>query len=658
MKFPKMEAGLYPSEREAFRVKPIPKPSVFANSLTLVPRGYDTPCALRLRPYQVEPVDAITKWRRVIFCGATRTFKSGITDVCAFWAMKYLKLNGVICYAETNTASLVFKTRIRPMIEQNPVLRELWDGTADNLTIENMLLLGSFWRIASAQNINDLATFGAGFIVGSEVSKWEKMLYDPVDTLYGRQKGYPRHLRYSIIESSPNKTGDYHYNEMYKEGVLILRPYVPCPVCGEYQELRDYIAGRDGVPNEFCIKLRDPSFPLSAQFIRNMKEKAVKYECKFCKNEIHDIDRIKISKRIRYVAPEIYEGERFHQKPEKILKDGTIIGEENRSRYETVCFQWSRLVDDTEFPFYECLARFVESKDRPEKKKTYDNEDMARHTLAIAQKRIDLGGFDLKKRKYFSRGQLCMVPEGVLVTTIGIDSMDDYFYYVISGWGENMTSWVLRFGKILCPVDASRPREKTLQILKEGIYSFPLVNYNGSGVFPIKCGLIDRGGHRAKDVDFIVENINFLEAYVGDNKLNIKNPVLVRSKGGEFYLGQAEALSYEIGRMMESNHWFIPQDVSPEFIKQANSQYFINRTLKDGSVESEWVHSETDHYRDCLNLAYGAALLIQLDSVLFDPGVIEKLQDRLKLNSEKNGKQALINTGDRIKSGRPGDVFH
>ncbi|MDD5363410.1 MAG: phage terminase large subunit family protein [Ignavibacteria bacterium] len=663
--FPKIDHDavhpLYASEREAFLIKPIPKPSEFSKNLTLVPKGYDTPCELILRPYQIEPVDAITRWRRVIFSGATRTFKSGITDVCAFWAMKYLKINGIITYAETETAKLVFKTRILPMIKSNPALRELWDGNEDNLTIDNILLMGSFWRIASAQNINDLATFGAGFIIGSEVSKWEKMIYDPIDTLYGRQKGCPQHLRFSIIESSPNKTGDCHYNEIYKDGVLILRPAVPCPTCGEYQILSDYIPGRDGSPNEFCIKLRDPNFPLSAQFIRNMKEAAVKYECRFCKNEIRESDRIKISRRIKYIAPEIYEGEKFHQKAEKILKDGTIIDEEKRDKFETVCFQWSRLVDEANFPFYECLARFAESKNIPQKKKTYDNEDMARHTVLKAA-RLEVNSFESKKRKYFSRGALCQVPDEVLVCTCGVDSMDDYFYYVIPGWGENMSSWVLRYGKIFCPIDKNRPLEKTLEIFKNGLYESALANKTGSRIYPIKQGFIDRGGHRAADVDYITDNLGFMDSYVGLTKIDPKKSPLYKSmtkddngEPNKFYLGQTPYLSYEVGKMMDGKLWFLPMDVSDDFIKQANAQYFKNKTLSDGRIESEWIHDEVDHYRDCLNLAYAAALLLELDSALFDPAIVARLKERISSNPSVKKEQKNNNIRNSIdnRSQRP-----
>jgi hypothetical protein len=666
-KFPKINHGdvqpLYASEREAFLIKPIPKPSEFSKQIALVPKGYDTPCQLVLRPYQIEPVDAITRWRRVIFSGATRTFKSGITDICAFWAMKYLKINGIITYAETGTAELVFKTRILPMIKTNAVLRELWDGNADNLTIDNILLMGSFWRIASAQNINDLATFGAGFIIGSEVSKWEKMIYDPVDTLYGRQKGYPQHLRYSIIESSPNKTGDCHYNEMYKEGVLILHPYVPCPTCGEYQELRDYIPGRDGLPNEFCIKLRDPTIPLSAPAIRNLKESAVKYECHFCKNEIRDSDRIKISRRIKWVAPEINEengGAGFHQKAEKIFKDGTIPDDDKRNKFDTVCFQWSRLVDDEKFPFYECLARFAESRNNPQKKKVYDNEDMARHTV-LKSARLEVNSFETKKRKYFSRGPFCQVPDEVLICTIGIDSMDDYFYYVIQGWGENMASWVLRYGKILCPIDKNRPFEKTLEILKNGIYEYALVNKSGERIYPIKQGFIDRGGHRRADVDYIADNLQFLNAYVGSPKLDPKRHILERSKtkneNGEdnrYYNGQTASLSYEVGKMMDGPLWFVPADISSEFIKQVTAQYFVNKTLHDGTIEAEWAHDATDHYRDCMNLSYAAALLLELDSALFDPDIVARLKENV-LRS-KNVKK-VENASENRHSGRVNSQF-
>ena len=121
------------------------------------------------------------------------------------------------------------------------VLRELWDGKADNLTQEKIiekLLLAT----ASAQGVNDRASFGAGFVYGSEVAKWEETPDNPVLEMYGRQDAYPIDLRYSIIESSPRfsgnenfETGDYLYRECFKPGTIIVEPHYPCPVCGVYQ---------------------------------------------------------------------------------------------------------------------------------------------------------------------------------------------------------------------------------------------------------------------------------------------------------------------------------------------------------------------------------------------------------------------------------------
>jgi len=653
---------LLPGERDAFRVRPRPLPSewVEGGALTLVSGGYATPGRLRLKPEQVEPVDAIAHYRRVLFCGATQTFKSGLTDVCAFWAMKFLGINGVISYAETDTARLVFKTRIREMIEKNSELRELWDGNDDNLTINNILLRGSFWRIASAQNINDLATFGAGFVIGSEVAKWERMSFNPVATLYGRQDAYPQELRKSIMESSPFEVGDYLYQEMYKDGVLILSPGYPCPVCGEYQILTDYTQNPDGSVKETHLKLRasednsDPSGKNShsANRIRNEKEEAVFYECEHCHQEIRERDRVAMASKVKYMAPEIVEGD-FVQHAEKVLKDGAIVDIEKRRKFNTVCFHWNRLVD-LNFPFYECLARFFESVHNPEKKKVYDNETMARFTRKKTG-RVEIGDMEKKKRPYYSSGQLATVPDGVLIVTAGIDAQDKSFYYVIQGWGEGMASWILRFGNIDCPIAAETipARTEMFDKFSKGFLADQLTGSTGRA-HSIRLGFIDRGGHRPGDVDFITSKVSFLQAYIGLTRVDPKKDLIYKSDNGQFFLGQSEALSEYVGMLMDTDMWYHPNDVTDEFIKQITGQYHIKKKTIDGNTRSIWVKDSNDHYRSCLNMSYAAAKLLNLDTALFNDRVIETLH---KKNEEAAAVAKQQRETEKKNAVRPGNYF-
>jgi phage terminase large subunit GpA-like protein len=109
--FPRISNKYKFSEREseAFRIHPRPLPSDWANeNLTLCTGGYDIPGKLTLKPYQIEPVDSIMDWHRIIFQGPTRTFKSGMADIMMFYGMGVLGVNGIVAYAEENTVSLIF----------------------------------------------------------------------------------------------------------------------------------------------------------------------------------------------------------------------------------------------------------------------------------------------------------------------------------------------------------------------------------------------------------------------------------------------------------------------------------------------------------------------------------------------------------------------
>jgi hypothetical protein len=539
-----------------------------------------------------------------------------------FWSMVYHGINGMVAYSETETVRTIFKTRIRPMIEGNQCLRELWDGNPDNLTITNILLSNCFWRIASAQDKNDLASTGAGFVIGSEVAKWEKMSYNPVSMLYGRQDAYPLDLRFSVIESSAYDEDDYLYQEMYKYGVLILSPAYPCPHCGEYQHLVDsQIKLREHITDDntkLNVSLKE------AAKIREQGDAAVFYECINCKHEITEPERVRMDRLVKYAAPEIKKENGFEQRAEKILKDGSIIGVENRKKYKTWCFHWHRLVD-LSFTFAECLSRFFESVHTVDKKKVYDNETMSRFSQK-KKGRTEINSLENKKGNYFSKGNLANVPDGVLVVTAGIDVMDDYFYYVIQGWGETMESWILRCGAIHC--NKINGPGAVFDEFKRTFLGIELKGNDGK-YYNIKLAMIDRGGHRAEDVDFIVKNTTYIKAYIGLRNPDPKKPVIYKSDNGNYYLGQSHVLSEEVGLIIETEIFHLPQDIDNDFIKQATAQYFKKKLDANGNIKTIFIKEEHDHARSCLNMSLAAAKLLELDRLLYQEKVCLQLKNQI-----------------------------
>ena len=236
---PLHEYRLTDIERSCFYIKEPPGICSWIEKNIQLKRGYTNTGYVKLHPWQREPLENFANEYQTYLCGPVQSGKSFIADCAMYYAMAVLGLEGMVIYNNHKTAARVFKRRIRPMILGNPALRRLWSGVEDDLAIDNIQLLNSFWGIGSSQNRNDIASFPAGMVVWSEVSKSEAEGWDVYTEIVGRQNGYKPDRRRIICESSPNEKGDPFYNLIYSPGVAILRPFVPCPICGEYQEMMD-----------------------------------------------------------------------------------------------------------------------------------------------------------------------------------------------------------------------------------------------------------------------------------------------------------------------------------------------------------------------------------------------------------------------------------
>jgi phage terminase large subunit GpA-like protein len=631
-KRPRHEYPGMPGEYEAGLPETPPLPSVFANeSLWLVPGGYGIPGKLKLKPYQIFPTDLIYEWygsRRVIFKGPTRTAKSLMAECCIFWAMRWLAVNGIVAYAEKDTVSYVFRTKFSPMIRglygHNKELRNLWDGKEDNLTQDKLILKNCFWRTASAQDINDLASFGAGFVYGSEIAKWQEMADNPVLKLYGRQDDYPMELRYSIIESSPREINDYLYRECFKPGTIIVEPHYPCPVCGEYQTLRDsqIKLRQDGV--------EDPT--RQAARLRDEKDRAVFYQCIHCEQEITEAGREAMDARVVYAAPaqvDITAKKRHEQAGEKIDRSGNVMGP-RRTRYDQICVTWNRGVD-LNFTFHEWLARFFESCHTPDKYLLYENETNARHFETKTDRLTEIGVLESKRGNYWMAADAKhdnFIPDEILDVTAALDSQKEHFYYVIMGWGAHRAAWVLRYGMIYCPITDphySDPRVIFETVTAGLIADNPLVKKSGA-TMSIRGALIDRGGIRpTESIDFLVRNIPGLVAYIGATRDNPTRELIYKSTEGPWYMGKTERLSERVSQLLETDMFFLPMDCGVDFMKQALAQYHETITDTHGNEKTVWHHGGEDHYRDCLNYNYAVGELLKHDLILRNSVYVEKL---------------------------------
>lgn len=594
------------SQRDAVQVKPYPRVDEWcAENLHFVRPGYASDGPFKLRNWQVDPANAFLLYPRTLLVGSPQTGKSTIADAMLFYAIKVFRTNGMIAYSENETVETVFKDRIRAMIEHNPTLRVEWNGDEDCMTVKRVKLQSCMWRIASAFNRNTLATFPAGVTIGSEVGKWQKVKFDPVTLLEGRQGSYGYGMKRTVLETSAFDVDDYMYRELYREGTLILHPMYPCVHCGQYIELVDS-----------QIKLVNPDYRYAD--VMQYKFDSCYYECPKCKGQIDERDRLKMTQGMIWAAPAI-DQEGFKQDAE-VIYNGVVQGLDahgKRPGVETIAFKWPRLID-TGFKFWENLGKFFKAKNDPIALKSYEAEICSRYKSKNGSGALDIVSLESKK-SYYLKSQ---VPSEVLVITAAFDTQDNGWFYVYVGWGRSGVWFVLKHGFIPCHINEQLGLEATYSRFTTALEQDPL-HWDTGEPATFKFGFMDRGGHRTGDVDYICGRYPGLKAAHGANTVDERKPLITESTG--WYMVQTELLSSLIDTRLESDAFYIPSDSSLDFMLQVVRQYRVKKISPDGTVGSRWVHGGDDHYRDCLNLNEAAGKKLGLNAILTSAAACETL---------------------------------
>jgi phage terminase large subunit GpA-like protein len=604
----KLEYPIPKAVSDAFRFKVVMLPSEWAVKKFSLGKGYGESGAISFegRKWQIGIVDAYAKYKNVMVCGPVQVGKSiAGADIPWAWWNDNVGGHSLIVYADKDTVKDVFEERIKPSVKEN--LRHLWSGNEDDLRQEKMILNNGITRCASANVENDIATFSSDFIILDEYAKYRGS-FDAAGAARGRQKSYkgmPGYHAIMGIVSSPKRKGDPFYNEIYKGGVLILRFKMPCPRCHYYHELID--ANIKEIPSFDGSFDHDP--------VRIRLDKAAIYECPRCHQPILNDERYGMIDRGVWATDE-----------EEIAQDGHIKNPiALRNRTDSVCYWFNRLVSTPDkYLWSDCLSAFFSSRNNPKAWAIYQNEDAARFldpsTLQLSQSVLMN-----KCRDYYQYGDRARIPDAVIILLVGVDSQDDGFYYVIRGFGCNMSSYLIRHGFIECSMNASRfknPNE-VLGALKVGLLK-PAYMRNDNTEMGIVFGFMDEGGHRRGDVHYICKHFPALRPYKGASS-STSDPIR-RSKTDIHFMGNTRHWSDLVQNYMESDEWFLPKDIGKDYLEQVVGQYNEKKIDIKGNETYEWISGGSDHYRDCENMILAAAHVMNLP---------EKLNDKDKADAVK-----------------------
>jgi len=604
--------------KELFRIKDFILPSDWINKHFRLSTAYAIQGRVTLFPWQIVPANAIVYFNTAVFIAPVQTGKSMLGEGISAYMIDNNPVNMMFIYAKKDTVEDVFDERLKPMIKDVPAIRKYWSGFEDDLTRKKLKLFNCIIRIASAGLKTEIATHNAGFVYGSELAKWPKKAFSQTKAIEGRKQAsrmLGRETR-TLYETSPEHDQDPAYVECHKQGTVWFWPHYQCPHCDHWQLFIDHQIKEK--PD------KKGKFDHNPERIR--RDRAAWYECENCKMEITENERIKMSLNVRWLT-----------KDKKIPFEKII---ELKNKPERAVLQWNRFVDTT-WTFAEGLASFFDALNSPNPNdlKTYRNEDMA-EWVKLSTKRFEDSYLRSKCGKYTQFGADAYIPDGVSVLLVGIDTQDTGFYYVVRGYGKNLESWLVRSDFIHCDMKDSQFSNPAIvfQTFMEELNRFPYQKKNGT-VMPILAGLIDRGGHRSGDVDYIVDHSPSIGAYIGSTQK--LSPLIEQKKSGHYH-GNTENLSRIVIKQMESKIWHLPKDIQPEYCSQVLNQYDEEIIDTRGNKKKKWTCKDPDHFRDCENYLAGLVIALDLQSQLFDEMNVANIEKEITESAKENSGEDKV----------------
>ena len=252
-----------------------------------MPQGTETagmPFSLSAFPHCAGPIDAFDDptVRRIVLQWGTRL---GKTTTCLALMGKVAATNPrnmMFASSTKDSASRVIGSRLYPILRSTEGVRDLLPPEARQSRLHVMLGACQIF-VGWSGSDTSLADVGAYFGVANEIDKWSSNVSDEADPLrlfVNRCKGFPDHKM--IFESTPTIKGRSRIEKAMQESRQHRRQ-VPCPHCGEFQELRK---GTEDTPGGFRWE-RDSRGTSDATLAYD----TAWYECQHCRGRIDNHHR-------------------------------------------------------------------------------------------------------------------------------------------------------------------------------------------------------------------------------------------------------------------------------------------------------------------------------------------------------------------------------
>lgn len=454
------------------------------------------------------------------------------------------------------------KDRLAPMIRDTPALTgKIKDAKSRDSgnTLLHKTFPGGHVTIAGANSPSGLASRPIRIVLCDEVDRYPSSAGTEGDPIaLARKRATTFWNRKLLMGSTPTVEGESRIELAFNASDKRYF-HVACPHCEEEQRLQwDNVKWPEGEPRKAY------------------------YACPHCGGVIEDRHKLQMLRSGKWVASAESDG---------------VAGFHINELYSP----W--------VSFGDTAAAFLDAKRTPETLQTWVNTALGE----VWAERGDAPTFDrvLQLRSDYKSREL---PEGVLVITAGCDVQKDRIYYVVRGWGYEVSSWLLEFGVVYGPTDQPEVWQRLADVLA--------TEYGGMS---IKQTFVD-SGFRPDAVYAFCRAYPHLHVAPSKGQETQAAPVRmsrvdVTHKGKVIRNGQ-NLWHVDAGYFKGIIHsridwpqdqpgaWHLPADISDDYAKQVIAESKI--TLPNG--KNIWKrHDRENHALDCDVYAAAAARMLGIE---------------------------------------------
>ena len=514
-------------------------------------------------PYLQKVMDCFndTAVHDITFCAGSQLGKTAAEQNMIGYAITQDPGPMMIVYPTEKLAKFTSEKRLQPMFTLTPSINDkfrLRESKDLELTFDGMYI-----ALVGANSPSDLSSRPVRYIFFDEIDKfpaWSGSEASPLELAEERTKTFYNAKKVKV--STPTLESGYIWQGWLNADVQY-RYYVPCPHCGEMQQL----------------EFKQIKWPEEADI--NLARDSAWYECKFCHERIDNRQKT------------------------QMLRDGEWRAEKKQSgKAHKVAFHLSSLYSPW-LTFGDVAAKFLSSRDTPSLLMNFINSWLAEPWVDKSSRMQS--DVVMEKQLPYDRGR---VPADAQLITCGVDVQLDHFWYSVRAWGPHLTSWLVDYGRLETWTDVETVINR----------DYPDVN----GVIRnINLACVDSGYNTDEVYEFCAQHMDVTVPSKGSatalkSRYNVTVIDRVKGFGMRLYTFDPNQLKSFIASRMSidpgsQGSWNVYRDIDREYCDQICAEQLVEKKDKKGRITTSWEKISShaaNHLLDCeTNNALAAEIL-------------------------------------------------